>query len=237
MANELMLNLAQAGQPVPRPHAPSAARVGPGTLALDEMWQQVFEQARVVPAEAARPGLPVDAEAPQSWLAAPVASGPALPEPRRLQAAALPRDDLPAAAARGASVAPQAPAAAAGRGPAAAFMALRPPGAAPRVYAQAEAAIETAPAAAPPGLAAYQLQAASDESVQVLQGEHGIEIIVRNARLASQAALGCAFETAYSLTGSRASLRKLILNGATVFEAGTAATATLPQRRQLVFSC
>jgi hypothetical protein len=77
-----------------------------------------------------------------------------------------------------------------------------------------------------------------EESVLVLQREHGIEIVVRHAALAPQAAVSCALATVQHLVGDRKALQQVTLNGRTVYDSG-------PQRppeparpdRAIHFSC
>jgi hypothetical protein len=77
-----------------------------------------------------------------------------------------------------------------------------------------------------------------EESVLVLQREHGIEIVVRHAALAPQAAVSCALATVQHLVGDRKALQQVTLNGRTVYDGGPQRPAE-PARpdRAIHFSC
>jgi hypothetical protein len=78
-----------------------------------------------------------------------------------------------------------------------------------------------------------------EESVLVLQRAHGIEIVVRHAALAPQAAVSCALATAQHLAGDRKALQQVTLNGRTVYDNPSQPTPAKPMRpqRTLLFSC
>lgn len=78
-----------------------------------------------------------------------------------------------------------------------------------------------------------------EESVLVLQREHGIEIVVRHAALAPQAAVSCALATAQHLVGDRKALQHVTLNGRAVYDNPSQPTPAEPMRpqRSLLFSC
>jgi hypothetical protein len=78
-----------------------------------------------------------------------------------------------------------------------------------------------------------------EESVLVLQREHGIEIVVRHAALAPQAAVSCALATAQHLVGDRKALQQVTLNGRTVYDNPSQPMLAEPMRpqRSLLFSC
>jgi hypothetical protein len=59
--------------------------------------------------------------------------------------------------------------------------------------------------------------------VQVRCHDGAVFVIVRDASLAPAEAIRCSLETAYALRGERAALRRVSLNGRTVFERPAAA--------------
>ena len=76
------------------------------------------------------------------------------------------------------------------------------------------------------------------ESVQVRCHDGAVFVIVRDASLAPAEAIRCSLETAYALRGERAALRRVSLNGRTVFERPAAAPSAgggPPDR--LCFAC
>jgi hypothetical protein len=89
-----------------------------------------------------------------------------------------------------------------------------PQGTAPEVETDAEAEASTAPL---PGAPLQQPLPA--ESVLVLAGAAGLEVVVRHTGLAPQSAVWCALEAARQLTGRRESLQHVVLNGRTVYDA------------------
>jgi hypothetical protein len=87
-----------------------------------------------------------------------------------------------------------------------------------------------APAAAMSSVAA--------ESLHVFVQEGTVAIVVRDARISEQGALHCAFETARALTGQRAALRQLTLNGRALYQQPPpASTDRALQAATLVFAC
>lgn len=76
------------------------------------------------------------------------------------------------------------------------------------------------------------------EFVHVRCRDGAVFVIVRDAGLSPAAAIRCSLETAYALRGERAALRRVSLNGRTVFERPEAApsTAAGPPGR-LCFAC
>jgi hypothetical protein len=85
--------------------------------------------------------------------------------------------------------------------------------------------------ATPP--AAEQMRA--DETVSVFMQGGAVTINVRDAVLGEDEALRCAFETARTLTGERAALRTLLLNGRTVYRQAPRPAAT--ESPTLIFAC
>jgi hypothetical protein len=78
-------------------------------------------------------------------------------------------------------------------------------------------------------------RASTDESVSVFMQGGAVTISVRDADLREDEALRCAFETARTLTGERATLRALMLNGRTVYrQMPRAEVADTPT---LIFAC
>ena len=69
-------------------------------------------------------------------------------------------------------------------------------------------------ASARPGL---QDPPASLESVSVFIRSDAVDVVVRDADVSDQDALSCAFETARELTGQRTALRRLTVNGRTLY--------------------
>ncbi|MCW7540870.1 hypothetical protein OOT46_23905 [Aquabacterium sp. A7-Y] len=217
--------------------APATTRLGQDGRALDEMWRQVFDAARVVPAgaEAGAAALAhAGAErAISRGLGDPPRAGTPLALGQGLAAPVAARPGVAGASAasgieHGARSTERSPLQAAA-GPVSAFSTGS-------ALADAEAHLQARKARPLPERAEGERRA--EESVQVLQSASGVEIVVRNVRLAASAALGCAFETAYCLTGARDTLRKVTLNGATVFEARARdAEAEAASRGRVVFSC
>jgi hypothetical protein len=78
-------------------------------------------------------------------------------------------------------------------------------------------------------------QAHTDEAVSVFMQGGSVTINVRDAVLTEDEALRCAFETARTLTGERAALRALILNGRTVYRQSPPPAATASPT--LIFAC
>jgi hypothetical protein len=69
-------------------------------------------------------------------------------------------------------------------------------------------------------------EAKTAESVHVYETDEGLDVVVRNVSLEGHAAIGSALDTAYWLTGTRSALRKLTLNGSTVYEAASEPSAS-----------
>jgi hypothetical protein len=74
------------------------------------------------------------------------------------------------------------------------------------------------------------------DSVNVFVRGSMVAIVVRDAAIGDAEAVNCAFETAQKLTGQRAALRQLTLNGRVLYQQPIDATADLP-RASLVFTC
>jgi len=75
------------------------------------------------------------------------------------------------------------------------------------------------------------------ESVQVRCHDGAVDVIVRDAGLAPADAIRCSLETAYALRGERAALRRVSLNGRTVFERAAASSAERDAAGRLCFAC
>ena len=75
------------------------------------------------------------------------------------------------------------------------------------------------------------------ESVQVRCHDGAVDVIVRDAGLAPADAIRCSLETAYALRGERAALRRVSLNGRTVFERAAASGAERDAAGRLCFAC
>jgi hypothetical protein len=77
----------------------------------------------------------------------------------------------------------------------------------------------------------------ADESVLVFHDGQGLQVVVRNARLAPQTAVWCAMETAYQIVGNRKALLHVTLNGRTVYEGAPMRPAGARPSPVVVFSC
>jgi hypothetical protein len=79
--------------------------------------------------------------------------------------------------------------------------------------------------------------AVSAESVLVFVRGALVTIVVRDATIAEEDALQGAFETARELTGQRAALQQLTLNGRTLYQQGETSASTAPASAAWVFAC
>jgi hypothetical protein len=76
------------------------------------------------------------------------------------------------------------------------------------------------------------------ESVHVAMLATGLQIVVRHAGLAPEAAVWCAMEAARQLTGDRRSLSQVTLNGHTVYDASQVSQTTEVSTAPIVwFNC
>jgi hypothetical protein len=78
----------------------------------------------------------------------------------------------------------------------------------------------------------------SADSIHVFVRDAAVAIVVRDAEISQQQALHCAFETARKLTGQRAALQQLVLNGRTLYQHGVDTRKHDSTRSaSLVFAC
>lgn len=81
-------------------------------------------------------------------------------------------------------------------------------------------------------------QLPSADSVNVFVRGADVAIVVRDAGISEQQALHCAFETARKLTGQRAALQQLVLNGRTLYQQpGDSRMHDSARSSSLVFAC
>lgn len=103
---------------------------------------------------------------------------------------------------------------------------------------RSDAARTRSGAATAPQTIATQMPSVATESLNVFVQGATVAIVVRDAQLSDEGALQCAFETARALTGQRAGLRQLTLNGRTVYQQQPEAlTPSALRVCELVFAC
>jgi hypothetical protein len=207
---------------------------------LDSVWRKVFDGTKTVAAPAAEDGAPAAKTAPTAALrpeqveAPRGATGIEAPLPDRAPQAAAGRVGTTARGTRagdgvrtqaGDDAGDSAERPAAVGHPSSADV-VHPTTGAPPTAASRRASSEPHPVVDSLDRPAFAQPDAGDESVHVSHLGDGLHIVVGNSKLAPHLALRAALETAQWLTGTRTALRKLTLNGATVFDASTAAPDT-----------
>jgi hypothetical protein len=86
--------------------------------------------------------------------------------------------------------------------------------------------------------ASFHSASVGPESVTVLVQGANVDIVVRDAAISEQEAVHCAFETVQRLTGQRAGLHELTLNGRIVYQRrGDSAEHAATAQSSLVFAC
>lgn len=223
--------------------ARSAASVTPAAnLGADAyaIWKSIFESARPSEPEAGRePGsrgeLPADRGSPDGYRNSDANRREAATAPKSSSMFAQVEESISANASGGPSLLERS-----GSGLRGTRAQFATGVVSPRMFTLAHAEPRT-PAAQDrdrvfAATAAAEAVPASAESVRVFVRVNAVAVVVRNSELPDEDALQCAFEAARELTGERAALRVLTLNGRTLYRHSELTTGGKPSS-VLVFAC